>query len=94
MRTNIEIDDKLMKQAMKATGATTKKAAVEVALRKVVQLKKQEGIKKWFGKIQWEGDLDAMRQSRVLEWEEERARAAQEKAHLNEFIAREEAVAR
>lgn len=57
MRTNIDIDDKLMKQAMKATGAATKKAAVEAALRKVVQLKKQEGIKKLRGKVQWEGIL-------------------------------------
>ena len=94
MQTNIEIDDKLMKQAMKATGATTKRAVVETALRKVVQLKKQEGVLKWFGKIQWEGDLDAMRQSRVLEWEEERERVAREKAQLNEVIEREEAVAR
>jgi Arc/MetJ family transcription regulator len=94
MRTNIEIDDKLMRQAMKATGATTKRAVVETALRKVVQLKKQEGVLKWFGKIQWEGDLDAMRQSRVLEWEEERARAAREKAQLNQVIEREETVAR
>ena len=45
MRTNIDIDDKLMKQAMKATGATTKKAAVEAALRQVVQLKKQAKIR-------------------------------------------------
>jgi Arc/MetJ family transcription regulator len=94
MRTNIEIDDELMCQAMKATGATTKRAVVETALRKVVQLKKQEGVLKWFGKIQWEGDLDAMRQSRVLEWEEERARAAREKAQLNQVIERENAVAR
>lgn len=64
MRTNIDIDDKLMKQAMKATGATTKKAAVEAALREVVQLKKQERIKDWFGKIDWEGDLNAMRENR------------------------------
>ncbi|UWZ83882.1 type II toxin-antitoxin system VapB family antitoxin [Occallatibacter riparius] len=68
MRTNIDIDDKLMKAAMKATGATTKKAAVEAALRKVVQLKKQERILRLFGKVQWEGDLDAMRESRFPEW--------------------------
>lgn len=68
MRTNIDIDDKLMKQAMKATGATTKKAAVEAALRKVVQLKKQQGILKWFGKVEWDGDLDAMRESRFPDW--------------------------
>ena len=72
MRTNVEIDDELMRRAMKASGKATKKAAVEEALRLVVQLKKQEGILKLFGKVQWDGDLNAMRQSRVLEWEEER----------------------
>jgi Arc/MetJ family transcription regulator len=66
MRTNIDIDDRLMKQAMKATGARTKKAAVEAALRQAVQLKRQERILKWFGKIEWEGDLAAMRESRFL----------------------------
>jgi Arc/MetJ family transcription regulator len=75
MRTNIEIDDKLMRQAMKATGATTKKAAVEAALHKVVQLKKQEGIKKLRGKVQWVGDLDAMREGRFVNWEEESKKA-------------------
>ncbi|HZB88424.1 MAG TPA: type II toxin-antitoxin system VapB family antitoxin [Terracidiphilus sp.] len=58
MRTNIEIDDKLMRQAMKATGASTKKAAVELALRKVVQFKAQTGIKDLFGKIAWRGPDD------------------------------------
>ena len=66
MRTNIEIDDKLMQQAMKATGATTKRAAVEAALRKAVQLKAQEGILKLRGKVAWTGDLDAMREGRFL----------------------------
>jgi Arc/MetJ family transcription regulator len=82
MRTNIDIDDKLMRQAMKATGATTKKAAVEAALRKVVQLKRQEGIKKLRGKVQWVGDLDAMREGRFMNWEEE-----SEKAKLKESAA-------
>ncbi len=58
MRTNIEIDDKLMKQAMKATGATTKKAAVESALRQIVQLKKQAKIRGLFGKVVWRGHDD------------------------------------
>ena len=66
MRTNIDIDDKLMKQAMKASNTTTKKAAVEIALRHMVQLKKQEGIRQWFGKIKWEGDLAEMREGRFL----------------------------
>jgi Arc/MetJ family transcription regulator len=75
MRTNIDIDDKLMRQAMKATGASTKKAAVEAALLKVVELKKQEGIKKLRGKVQWVGDLDAMREGRFMNWEEDSEKA-------------------
>jgi Arc/MetJ family transcription regulator len=67
---------------MKATGAATKKAAVEAALRKVVRLKKQEGIKKLRGKVQWVGDLDAMREGRFMNWEEE-----SEKAKLKESAA-------
>jgi Arc/MetJ family transcription regulator len=59
MRTNIDIDDKLMKQAMKATGARTKRAAVEASLRQTVQLKKQQGIRKLFGKVGWRGHDDA-----------------------------------
>jgi Arc/MetJ family transcription regulator len=58
MRTNIDIDDKLMKQAMKATGTTTKKAAVEASLRLSVQLKAQEGIRKLRGKVAWRGPDD------------------------------------
>jgi Arc/MetJ family transcription regulator len=64
MRTNIEIDDELMQQAMAATNTTTKKAAVEASLRQTVQLKEQEGIREYFGKVDWQGDLDEMRQSR------------------------------
>lgn len=70
MRTNVEIDDELMRQAMKASGKSTKKAAVEEALRLVVQLKRQAGISKLFGKVRWEGNLDEMRASRFPEWDE------------------------
>jgi|CZKZ01.1.fsa_nt_gi Arc/MetJ family transcription regulator len=55
MRTNIDIDDKLMRQTMAATGAATKKAAVEASMRLAVRLKAQEGIKKLFGKVVWRG---------------------------------------
>ncbi|MDG1278039.1 MAG: type II toxin-antitoxin system VapB family antitoxin [Algoriphagus sp.] len=61
MRTNIEIDDKLMEEAMKALGFNTKKATVEEGLRLIVRLKKQERIKEYRGKLKWEGDLDKMR---------------------------------
>lgn len=88
MRTNIDIDDKLMKQAMKATGAATKKAAVETALRKMVELRKQEGIKKWFGRIEWDGDLAAMREGRLPEWEAGRKKAKREEADQGEAEGR------
>jgi Arc/MetJ family transcription regulator len=65
MRTNIEIDDRLMKQAMKSSGARTKKAAVESGLRLLVKLRAQTGIRKLRGKIQWEGDLEESRQGRI-----------------------------
>ncbi|MGA2536961.1 MAG: type II toxin-antitoxin system VapB family antitoxin [Terracidiphilus sp.] len=55
MRTNIDIDDELMKQAMEAAGATTKKAAVEAALRQMVQIKAQGAIRKLRGKVVWRG---------------------------------------
>ena len=55
MRTNIEIDDELMKQAMKASGATTKKAAVDQALELLIQVKKQEeSFSKLFGMLKSE----------------------------------------
>lgn len=60
MRTNIEIDDRLMADAIKATGARTKKEAVTRALERVVQLKRQEGLRALRG-IGWEGDLEKMR---------------------------------
>ena len=61
MRTNIEIDDKLMKDALRYTGAKTKREAVELGLRNLVQLGKQVEVRKMRGKLQWQGDLDAMR---------------------------------
>jgi Arc/MetJ family transcription regulator len=86
MRTNIDIDDKLMKQAMKAANAATKKATVEAALRQIVQLKKQEGIRKWRGRIQWEGDLAAMREGRFPGSEPRRKAPKREKANLDQSV--------
>ncbi|MGH2415463.1 MAG: type II toxin-antitoxin system VapB family antitoxin [Microcystaceae cyanobacterium] len=61
MRTNIVIDEKLMNDALKATGLKTKKEAVELGLRTLIKLNKQEEIKGLKGKLKWDGDLDAMR---------------------------------
>jgi len=65
MRTNIVIDDKLMKQAMRASGAKTKREAVERGLRTLVRLDEQARlIRSARGKLHWEGDLAAMRRDR------------------------------
>ncbi len=61
MRTNIEIDDKLMSDVLKATGLKTKKDAVELGLKTLITLHRQDNIKKFRGKLRWTGDLDDMR---------------------------------
>lgn len=61
MRTNVVIDDQLMRQAMRASGLPTKRAAIEAALRLLVQVKGQTKIRRLRGRISWEGNLDAMR---------------------------------
>jgi Arc/MetJ family transcription regulator len=61
MRTNIEIDDKLIHATLKATGLTTKREAVELGLRTLLRLKQQEAIRRVRGKLHWEGDLEKMR---------------------------------
>ncbi len=64
MRTNIEIDDRLMKDTLKATGLKTKREAVELALRTLLRLRRQEKAKDLWGKVDWQGDLEAMRLDR------------------------------
>jgi Arc/MetJ family transcription regulator len=66
MRTNIEIDDTLLAEAMAAAGLTTKKATVEEALRRLVaEQKRREAIADMAG-LGWEGDLDAAREGRTI----------------------------
>ena len=61
MRTNIEIDDDLMADALKATGLKTKKEAVELGLKALIKLNKQASIRALRGKLKWEGSLEEMR---------------------------------
>ena len=61
MRTNIEINDKLMNDVLKATGVKTKKEAVELGLKTLIRLKKQGNIKNFRGELKWTGDLDDIR---------------------------------
>lgn len=64
VRTNIVIDDKLMRDVLRATGLKTKRDAVEEGLRTLLRLSKQAEIRNLRGKIKWHGDLDAMRTDR------------------------------
>ncbi len=61
MRTNIDIDDRLMAEALVVTGVRTKRAVVELGLKALLRLRRQEGIRGLRGRLDWQGDLDAMR---------------------------------
>jgi Arc/MetJ family transcription regulator len=61
MRTNIVIDEKLMKETLRLTGLKTKRQMVELGLRPIVRLRKQREIRRFRGKFPWRDDLDAIR---------------------------------
>ena len=61
MRTYVVLDDKLLEDAMRYTGLTTKRAVIEEALRLLVRLKSQEEVRSLHGQLHWEGDLETMR---------------------------------
>ena len=65
MRTTIDIDDALMRKAMRLSGLTTKRAVVEAALRLLIQTHSQIGIRRLRGKVKWEGNLDDPRPGRA-----------------------------
>jgi len=66
VRTNIDINDRLMRQAMRSSGARTKRAVVEAGLRLLLQTKGQASIRRLRGKVAWQGDLNASRLDRVV----------------------------
>jgi Arc/MetJ family transcription regulator len=65
MRTNVEIDDALMRKAMRASGQKTKRATIEAGLEMLVRVHAQTGIRKLFGKVEWVGDLEQSRRTRT-----------------------------
>ena len=65
MRTNIEIDDGLMREALKLTGLRTKRETVDFALRELVARHRQLGVLKLRGRVHWVGDLEASRKDRA-----------------------------
>lgn len=74
MRTNIEIDDKLMEEALRSTGSKTKKEVVETALKLLIQTRGQVGLRSLKGILKddrWDGNLEEMRLSRFPDtWDE------------------------
>jgi len=64
MRTNIEIDDSLMREAMRSSRAPTKRATVEAGLRLLIETRSQVKIRRLRGKIRWNGDLNTSRAGR------------------------------
>jgi Arc/MetJ family transcription regulator len=64
MRTNIVIDDALMRDTLRVTGLKTKREAVEQGLRTLLTLRKQADLRQLRGKVDWQGDLEAMRTDR------------------------------
>lgn len=67
VRTNIVLDDQLVSEAMRATGLRTKRAVVEAGLRLLLQVKSQASIRRLRGQVDWEGDLDSLRERRIAE---------------------------
>jgi Arc/MetJ family transcription regulator len=67
MRTNIDIDDQLLKKAMRHAGTRTKKETVDEALKFFVKVKQQAGIASLRGKVKWEGNLEESRLGRSFD---------------------------
>ena len=61
MRTNIVIDDELMREVLKLTGLKTKREAVEAGLKALLRMAQQARLRDYRGKLPWDGDLEAMR---------------------------------
>jgi Arc/MetJ family transcription regulator len=64
MRTNVDIDQKLIEEAQSLSGIKTKRAVIDAALKMFVRVQHQKDVLKLAGKVQWVGDLDAMREGR------------------------------
>jgi Arc/MetJ family transcription regulator len=68
MRINIVVDDSLMRYTHRATDLKTKRAAVDQGLRILLRLAKQDEIREYKGKLNWQGDLSAMTTNDLFWW--------------------------
>ena len=64
-RTNIVLDDRLIEKAVEITGARSKKEAVDIALRSLVDKDSlHQSIKRLAGKLEWTGNINELRKNR------------------------------
>jgi Arc/MetJ family transcription regulator len=64
MRTNVVLNEELLKRAKKITGIKTTRQLIHEALETLVRLKEQGNVRALRGHLSWEGDLDTLRQDR------------------------------
>ncbi|MDP9293224.1 MAG: type II toxin-antitoxin system VapB family antitoxin [Actinomycetota bacterium] len=64
MRTNIEIDDEVLREAQRLMGTRTKRETVDMALRELVARHRRIGVLNLRGRVRWEGDLEESRRGR------------------------------
>jgi Arc/MetJ family transcription regulator len=64
-RTNIDLDDRLVEEGLRIFKCKTKKELIHLALQELLKTEKRKEILKLRGRLQWEGDLEEMRRSRV-----------------------------
>ncbi len=67
MRTNVVLDDELVDRARELTGIRTKKGVITEALKLLVRIREQQSLHELRGKVEWEGNLDEMREGRFLD---------------------------
>jgi Arc/MetJ family transcription regulator len=66
--TNIDLDEKLLAEAMQLTRARTKKEVIHLGLRELIRLARLRGVREHRGKFHWRGDLEKMREEETHEW--------------------------
>jgi Arc/MetJ family transcription regulator len=87
IRTNIVIDDALMRQAMQVTGARSKREAVELGLRTLVRLQQQAEIRSFRGRLHWEDDLESQRLDKDQECSQDDRRDHRHRLHQSQPAA-------
>ena len=88
MRTNIDIDDALIREAMRRSGAATKKAAVEASLRKLLEVKARERALERAMRLQEDERQAAGRKGRLREWHRQVVKAGtriEDSVHANQY---------